>query len=747
MCSQPINPTDSTLEMGFDHLRSGDLDQALIIANQFLKTNPNHPGALNLTGLIERQQGNLAQAISAFQQAITLNPTEPIYHCNLGAVYLRSCRYGEAIAACQQALQLRPDYTNALVTLGSTYFAIEQYREAVTAYQQAVTLNPDQALYQAYWADALRESGQIFAAIKAYEKALALAPELPYAIGNLGLTLLGVGQPERALDYCRQAAEYEPNSSNNWMNLGTVYRTLGSLAEAMEAYGKAYDPNDPSAMLCTLIGQVWQEVSDLQQATLWFNQALAIEPDRIDTRCALAEAILLLGDTETAITRFQEITREHPDYSQAYVGLSKALWEDGNAEEAVEIAQRAVDLMAEDAQIKSHLATILASAGNVEAANTANREALAVNPRCIAALVNLAQNLRSQLPEADVKQMEQLLDALWAREGPKASLHFGLAHYYDGCKNYAQAATHCIQANALHSIYKQARGWNYSPDDYVHYIDQVIAQFTPAFFQRTQGMGNASTVPIFIVGMPRSGTTLTEQILASHPLVFGVGERTFGSQGFNRLPVTMGYPRGTSVWDVVDQLAQPHIDHGANWHLTRLGELATKAGLDLGQCQHIVDKMPDNYNLLGWLVTLFPHAKIIHCRRNVRDIAVSCWMTQFTAVRWAFDLGHIADRIQQYWRVMDHWRQTLPVPMLEIDYEDTVADQASQTARLLDFVGLEWDDACLQFHQSDRLVRTASVTQVRQPIYTRSLERWRNYEAALQPLLERLEADGSRQSG
>ena len=138
----------------------------------------------------------------------------------------------------------------------------------------------------------------------------------------------------------------------------------------------------------------------------------------------------------------------------------------------------------------------------------------------------------------------------------------------------------------------------------------------------------------------------------------------------------------------------------------------------------------------GWIATAFPKARIIHCRRDVREVAVSCWMTPFKEIRWAFDLRNIGLRILQYERIMEHWRKVLPVPMLEVDYEEMVADQEGQTRRLLDFVGLPWDDACLNFHRTERLVRTASVTQVRQPIYKRSLERWRHYEPVLGPLLE-----------
>jgi tetratricopeptide (TPR) repeat protein len=728
------------LEQGFKYLKAGQLDQADSIARQLLTTHSNDHGAFNLLGLVARQQGLLGDAIAALQQATVLKPDEPVYHCNLGAMYHQHSQYSEAIAACKTALDLRPDYPQALITLGSSYFSTGRYREAAQSYRNAIQLAPNQAIYHAYLADALREIGKFRAAINEYEVAIALAPDLTYAISNLGITQLMTGRPELALEYCYHAAQTIP-SSNNWMNLGTVYRRLERLEDAMDAYGKAHELAPQSAMICTLIGQLWQEVHDLQQAMLWFDKALELESDSPDARCSLADVVLERGDTQTAINLYQDIQKNHPEYCPAYLGLSDAFWEDGNAEEAVATARQAVDLKPEDSAVKVHLARILASAGDVDAANTINREALSIHPNCIPAFVNLALNLRGKLPEEDAKRMEQLLASDRTRRGYKIALHFGLAHYYDGCKRYAEASVQCTQGNSQYVQHQQSRGWDYAADKdaekYAQLIDQMMTHFNPEFFERTKGMGNESIAPVFVVGMPRSGTTLTEQILASHPYVFGAGERPFAARGFYSLPRLMKQPTA-SVWDVFDGIGSVHIQHIAHWHLSCLNELILKSGGTAEQYQYIIDKMPSNYHLLGWLVTLFPNAKIIHCRRDVRDVAVSCWMTQFKLMHWAFDLEYIAERIRQYQRIMDYWRQTLPVPILEIDYEETVGNQTQQTQRLLDFVGIGWNDACLEFYKTERLVKTASVTQVRQPIYKRSLNRWQHYEDALQPLLRRL---------
>jgi hypothetical protein len=232
--------------------------------------------------------------------------------------------------------------------------------------------------------------------------------------------------------------------------------------------------------------------------------------------------------------------------------------------------------------------------------------------------------------------------------------------------------------------------------------------------------------PIFIVGLPRSGTTLTEQILASHAQVFGAGELRLAREDFEALA-----PQEDQALEALARLDLATARHIGAQHLERLRELNNDR-------PRVADKMPDNYLYLGLLATLFPRAKFIHCRRDLRDIAVSCWMTNFSSIRWANDPDHIAARFAEYHRIMDHWRRVLPVPVLEVDYEETVADLESVARRLVGWCGLEWEPGCLAFHQGKRPVRTASVTQVRQPIYRRSVARWKHYEQALPSLFDAL---------
>jgi hypothetical protein len=230
--------------------------------------------------------------------------------------------------------------------------------------------------------------------------------------------------------------------------------------------------------------------------------------------------------------------------------------------------------------------------------------------------------------------------------------------------------------------------------------------------------------------MPRSGSTLFEQILASHPRVFGGGEMRFVEQSLSRLPTTLG--SNLDPVECLSRLTTQAVRACADAYLRDFGRLSG------GQGERVVDKKLDNCFYLGWMALMFPKARFIHCRRDLRDVSLSCWMTNFREINWANDLGLIAGRIREYQKIMAHWSNVLPVPVLDVDYEKLIADREGESRRLIAWLGLEWDPACLEFHRTRRPVHTASVAQVRQPIYSRSVGRWRHYRDTLRPLIEEL---------
>jgi tetratricopeptide (TPR) repeat protein len=362
------------------------------------------------------------------------------------------------------------------------------------------------------------------------------------------------------------------------------------------------------------------------------------------------------------------------------------------------------------------------------------RQALSYDPHLAGAHAQLATLLRGRLPEADLVAIHRMLADPNLRASWRRALLFGVAQVLDSRGAYPEAAEVLQQANALAAAEARKRGQAYIPAAHAHFVSGMIAVCSPEFFARVHGFGLESERPIFIVGLPRSGTTLTEQILASHSQVFGAGELPFARDDFESLGAV-----NSAAWAALSLLDQATAQRIAGRHLERLRALNADRS-------RVVDKMPENYLYLGLLAVLFPRAKFIHCLRDLRDTAVSCWMTDLHKVAWANDPDHLASCFEEYLRIMDYWRQALPVPLLEVNYEETVADLEGVARRLVQWCGLDWEPACLAFHQAKRPVHTASMVQVRQPVYSRSVGRWKNYEQALAPLFARLEAGKPKQT-
>ncbi len=270
----------------------------------------------------------------------------------------------------------------------------------------------------------------------------------------------------------------------------------------------------------------------------------------------------------------------------------------------------------------------------------------------------------------------------------------------------------------------------YVPAEHDRFVDHLLATFGADFFARTEGAGLTTRRPVFIFGLPRSGTTLIEQVLASHSRVHGAGELRLGRKSFDAFHAAVSRP--ATQFDSFARLDATRIRRLAEQHDRQL------QALEGGRAERVIDKMPDNYMHLGLLAAMFPSAVFIHCRRDLRDVAVSCWMTDFRSLRWANSAEQIAGRFRQYTRLMDHWRAVLPVAIHEVAYEDTVDNLEPVARKLVAACGLEWEPACLDFHHTQRPVRTASVTQVRQPVYKQSAGRWKNYETSLAGLFAEL---------
>lgn len=435
------------------------------------------------------------------------------------------------------------------------------------------------------------------------------------------------------------------------------------------------------------------------------------------------------GDIVGAAEAYQRAVALSPSHADAWLNLGAAFRRLERIEEAGACARRVMELRPDDPRALNNLANALSAQGRFEEAAGCYRQALELRPRDAEAYYNLV-NLRplddgSSESEADFARLSQLSEDLGRFTAPEqGALLFALAKALDARGRTDEAFDAFNRANALH---RSTLHFDVASSER---LAAAIAQrFDPPLFARLKGAGSASERPVFVVGMPRSGTTLVEQILSAHPEVHGAGELSLlpGLVSRMRSPGGEGYPA------LATELSGADLQSLARDYLDALGRLGAPQ-------QRVVDKAVGNFQLLGLIHLSLPHARIIHCRRDPRDVCVSCFTTRFSGGHpYAYDLGELGRYWRTYDRLMAHWRSVLPPGRIfEVQYEDLVEDPEGWARQLVAHLGLAWDDACLKSHDSRREVGTASFAQVRRPIYKDSIGRWRRFEGRLGPLFEAL---------
>lgn len=413
-----------------------------------------------------------------------------------------------------------------------------------------------------------------------------------------------------------------------------------------------------------------------------------------------------------------------PRRADLWCQLGTVLMELDDPQEAEQAFQNALALAPGSAEARVGLGNLRLEQGDVDAACALLEAALESDPGSVPARFHLAQARKVRAGDPNLAALEQLAQCEDRLSTDKrVSLHYALGKAYDDLQQWDRAFPHFLKGAQL----KRAQlDYDSAADSAI--LQRIAAAVDGDLIKRLQGAGDPSDVPVFILGMPRSGTTLTEQILASHPEVFGAGELPDLIEIVQQ-PLAAAAPFPEGLTDLSPQTA-------AAWG----AEYATRLRRRAPGARRITDKMPANYLALGLIPVILPRARIIHVKRNPVDTCLSCFTRLFNQRQDAtYDLAELGRHYADYARLMNHWRSVLPSDaFLEVQYEDIVADVEGQARRLIDWVGLEWNDACLAFHQTRRPVRTASMAQVRQPIYGSSVERWRHYEKFLGPLLKEL---------
>jgi tetratricopeptide (TPR) repeat protein len=741
------------LQLAMEHHRAGRLDLAEALYRKMLADEPDHADVWHLLGVLVQERGNPAQAIAYIERALALQPESAAYHVNLGEIHRATGNIDKGIGHFRTALRLDSTSAEALNNLGLALQQQGQFDEARDCLERALEKKPLALTPYLNLGKLLRGQGKIVEALAIFREGVRLIPDAWQLHGPLGRMLLDLGRAGEAIPHLQEAARLhsEPESL---CDLAEAFHGLGRAQEAEACCRQAiqlghrpsaigYRPEDrwptaesrwPTAESRTyhLLGQILQQQGRPAQAIDCYRQALGHDPYSLKLHCDLGSALYDNEQSADAVAHFRLVTKLHPQQAEPFNGLGYLLQDQGDTAGAIAAYREAIRLKPDYADAYLNLGLALTEMGELIEAQQAFRQALRYDPNHAESYAALALALRDKLPQEDLAVINELLASGKVTGKKRAVLQFGLVQTLDAKNQFAEAAEQARQANVYFKEHSRG-GQGFDPAEHRAYVSQIIAAYTPAHFERVRGWGLDSDLPVFVLGLPRSGTSLVEQILASHPQVFGAGELNLMRDCYRAIPGLVGKKLpgiecvGDLDRDMVDELARRYLDG-----LKKLNATAVR----------IVDKMPDNYLMLGLIATLFPRARIIHTRRDLGDVALSCWLTFFKHIQWSFDLEHIGVRIREYVRLMKHWRRVLPVPMLDVNYEETVADLEGMAKRLVSWCGLEWDPACLEFHKTKRPVRTASMIQVREPAYTRSVGRRLHYPEVFGVLERHIWQDG-----
>ncbi|MCB1721513.1 MAG: tetratricopeptide repeat protein [Alphaproteobacteria bacterium] len=768
--------------LAVQHMKRKNYRVAEMVLQDILSSVPDHGDSLYLLGLARYYMGNLDGAIEQIEKAVEDEEAYAEWWCNYGIMLTECARYDEAIKAFDNAIATDADYCESYWNQSHAYWLAGEYERAEKTARKGVDLKPDSAEAWLNMGTAIVRLGRLEEAVECWEKALEIQPDFVFAWNNLGNVLRELGQLEAAAEKCRKALEIQHDYPQAQNNLANALMDLGDLKESEQLYRQAVTGKPDYAqahnnLAINLIKQsrfveaiqearvalsyqkdyfeallslstACRAVGQLEEAEKAVHRATLINPESAEVRIDLADLLYMqdrYGDAEIELERARRLA---PDTPRLYLKLADVLQRGNKVEEALQAVDKAAQLNPEMPEAFLKKGMICHIANRIEEAKENFDKTLEMNPKAAGAFlamaelslslgekeqaydyVRRAQKLAPDLPalfltisktkkftedDKDFQKMVKLEQSAQNFGIDQASaLNFALFSAYEDIGDGEKAFEHLQKGNQL-----KRQLIPYDPALQEASFKALQEAYSPENLKAMEGKGFETDLPVFIVGMPRSGTTLTEQIISSHADVFGAGEL----MEIGTLDMEFGF---LSAENALLQ-GQRYIEQ-------------VKVRDPSGKAKRITDKMPGNFSHLGKIVSILPQAKIIHTRRNPLDTCLSCYKQNFAMGQyWSYDLEDLARYYNNYLDLMVYWREVLPERFIEVDYEETVSEFEPRARALIDYIGLPWDDACLAPHKQKRAVLTASKQQVTKPIYTSSVKSWKKYEKQLAPLIEGL---------
>ncbi len=596
-------------------------------------------------------------ALPTLRRAAELLPQDAEAHTNLGAELNARGQFEAGLASLRQALQLAPRNPDALIAAGNAQRHLGRSGEALKLYAWALLADPRRADAHHNLGGALLDVGRPADAVRSYREAVTLRPDQPQMLASLANALRLDGQLEPSLECSRRALALDAHQPLAHNNAGVILGARGERAQALGHFRAALAANPRYPEALTNLGTALWEDGQRREALEAFEQAAALVPGHAESQYALGHLLLQLRRTAEAAARFRTTLRLEPGHIRARLDLSVALRVLGEHEEAEAEARAVLACEPANAPALALLGELLADRGDFEQARQQFRQALAADPNCAMAYAGIAAHRRMTAADQEWLHGAQQLADSGAAPADELPVRYALGKYFDDVGDYEQAFVNFRAANEL----ARRLSPRYDREALASLVERMMARCSRQFLARTPAGASDSQLPVLVIGMPRSGTSLVEQILASHPQVAGAGEVRFWE-------CILGPAAG---WDSADAQGQGLRGQLVADYLARLGGRS-------GAAQRVVDKLPGNFLYAGAIHALFPRARFIHMQRHPLDTCVSVYFQNFhNATPFAHDLGDLAHYYGQYLRLMAHWRETLPAgTLLEVPYEGLVADTA-----------------------------------------------------------------------
>ena len=640
--------------------------------------------------------------------------------------------FAAAEALCQELLQQDPADVNILGLRGAVLIKLNRLDEAETVLRRALRLAPTFAKPHEDLGIALLDKGDAAGAAEVLENAVRLDPSLELAWFNLGKARARLGRGAEADAAFEKSFELNPERKLT-AHAAELHRD-GRFEEAERMYREVIRANPRNVDALRMLGRIALSMKRNSDAERLFRRTVSIAPDFVGAWLDLGRVLKDTDSHEEAMACYRRVIELQPDNPKGHFMLAGVLAPAGRTYEAIESYRRALDLEPDYVGALLGLGHVLKTVGRLDEAIDAYRECIRCRPDNGGSYWSLANLKTYRLSDEDITTMRSILGSEELGDTSRVNFLFALAKAYEDRGEFERAWDYYAIGNA-----SQREHEYYDPVQTEFINDAIVEVFDAELMAEKTGGGDPDHAPIFVVGLPRSGSTLIEQILASHSAVEGTSELPY----LGRVAVSLNRNRadGINYPRAVRELSAANFADLGREYLRRAGRHRVEG------TRRFIDKMPNNFPLIGFLHLILPNAKIIDARRHPLDSCLSCYRQLFARGQsFTYDLTDIGEYFLQYQRLMDHWHTVLPGAVLTVQYEELVGDFENQTRRLLAHCELPFEDACLRFYETERPVRTPSSEQVRRPIYTSSIGFWRNYEGhlgelreVLAPCLERYE--------